>query len=125
MSPREARPDAFTIAVRVLAAALILSVWGTVLARDVPAQDEPDRDYWVARYEKLRSEVEELRARVEVLEQRYTQARRRRYPLGDPLMEMYDEFKEAEKELAQKEEEWENFPDEARRAGAYPGWFRD
>jgi hypothetical protein len=90
------------------------------------AQDEePDRDVWVKRYETLKAEVAELEMRVETLEGQYTRARRRNYPRGEPLQQLVTDLEEARVEYAAKKEEWENFPDEARRAGALPGWFRD
>jgi len=125
MSARTGRPDYTALAIRACAVALLLSVWGVLLARDVPAQDEPDREYWVQRYETLRSEVEELRTRVDMLEASYSRAKRRNYPRGAELDELRINLEKSRKELAEKEEAWEAFPDEARRAGVPPGWFRD
>jgi len=90
------------------------------------AQDEtPDRDYWVHRYQTLKTDLEAMRTRVEGLEANYKRARRRNYPRGDALTEMRTELDEAQAELDALEEQWANFDEEARRAGAYPGWFRD
>jgi len=91
----------------------------------VAQNDEPDRDYWVGRYEKLVSEVEGLRAKVDTLQLNYTRARTRNYPRGEALKQLEADRDKAVKELAEKEAELEDFPDEARRAGALPGWFRD
>ncbi len=119
------RFDPVTVVVRVLAALVLISVWGVVITREAPAQDEPDRDYWVNRYETLRTEVEDLRTRVDMLQTQYSKAKRRNYPRGAQLDELRISLEKSRTELAAKEEELENFPDEARRAGAPPGWFRD
>jgi len=108
-----------------LAAVLVLCAFGALLAPQALGQEEADRDYWVKRYETLSTEVADLRARVDMLESQYSRSKRRNYPRGQQLEDLRIALDEARKELAAKEEEWENFPDEARRAGALPGWFRD
>jgi len=80
------------------------------------AQDEADKDYWVSRYEKLVSDVEYLRTRVDVLSTNYTKMRQRNYPRGAEREAIKAEADEAEAELAEKEQELKDFPDEARRA---------
>ncbi len=125
MSPTRTRIDPVTLAVRVLAAVLLISVWGVVVTREAPAQDEADRDYWVHRYETLQTEVMDLRTRVDMLTEQYTRAKRRNYPRGERLDQLRMDLDESRAELAKKEAEWKAFPNEARRAGAMPGWFRD
>jgi len=111
---------------RLLAAAALFAFALLCAAPTAFAQDEePDRDYWVSRYEKLVSEVEGLRAKVDTLQLNYTRARTRNYPRGEALKELEADRDKAVKDLAEKEAELEDFPDEARRAGALPGWFRD
>ena len=41
------------------------------------------------------------------------------------ILDLIDEIKRLETEFAQSERDLQNFPEEARRAGALPGWFRD
>ena len=112
-------------ALRVALAAIVSIAAVAVFAAAAAAQEEPDRDYWVNRYETLVSEVDSLRVKVDVLNTNYVKARQRNYPRGTELYAMKAKAEEATAELEKKEEELENFPDEARRAGAYPGWFRD
>ena len=106
-----------------LVAALTFALLG--LGGAALAQDEADRDYWVHRYETLVKEVEMLRTRADVLATNYRKARQRNYPRGAELYALEEERNKARAELAEKEQELEDFPDEARRAGALPGWFRD
>lgn len=107
------------------AAALAAFVLGCVAPTAWAQDEEPDRDYWVGRYEKLVSEVEGLRAKVDQLKLNYTRARTRNYPRGEALKELEADRDQAIEDLAEKEAELEEFPEEARRAGALPGWFRD
>lgn len=111
---------------RLWAGAAMLLLCSALVAMPGLAQDdEADRDYWVNRYQTLKADVVELRARVDMLDTNYTRAKRRNYPRGAELDELRSALEESRKELAEKEEAWENFDDEARRAGALPGWFRD
>jgi hypothetical protein len=107
---------------------MVLVVIGLLLSMGAVAQaqdEEADKDYWVQRYETLVSDLDAARARVELSQLNYTRARTRNYPRGEALLELEVERDKAELELAKLEEEFEAFPDEARRAGALPGWFRD
>jgi len=111
---------------RLLAGTALVALVLACAAPAALAQDEePDRDYWVSRYEKLVSEVEGLRSKVDTLKLNYTRARTRNYPRGEALKELEADRDKAITELAEKEAELEEFPEEARRAGALPGWFRD
>jgi hypothetical protein len=105
----------------LVAIGLLLSTGAIVHAQD----EEADREYWVQRYETLVSDLASARARVDLSQLNYTRARTRNYPRGEALKELEAERDKAIKELAELEEQFEEFPDEARRAGALPGWFRD
>jgi hypothetical protein len=99
---------------------LSLSVVGSALA------DEDElRDYWVKKHQNLQAEVLDLRSRFDLLDTQYRKSRQRNYPRGEERNRIRAERDAVEKELAVKEQELADFPDEARRAGALPGWFRD
>ena len=111
---------------RISGVLLVLFVCALLSAPSVIAQDEEaDRDYWVARYDKLKNDVEELRTRVDTLETKYNRAKRRNYPRGAQLDELRSSLETSRTDLAEAEEAWANFDDDARRAGALPGWFRE
>lgn len=119
----DARAIATTVRTWIVAAVLLGLTVG--ISAPVAAQDEPDRDHWVGRYERLKADVEELRVRVDVMSEQYSKSKRRNYPRGEELDKLRVALDEAKTELAEREEEWANFEDEARRAGAPPGWFDD
>jgi len=88
------------------------------------APEEEQRAYWQARAVAARSRVEAARERVASAETAYQDARQRK-KRGDPLAKTVSgrEAAEAELEAALRYEE-EDLPEEARRAGALPGWLR-
>ena len=119
--PEPGRRDWRALTAVLLVIGLLLSVATVAQAQD----EEADRDYWVKRYENLVTDLEEARSRVDIATLNYTRARTRNYPRGEALKELEVEKDKAIKELAELEVQFEEFPDEARRAGALPGWFRD
>jgi len=114
-----------TRAARSWIAAAVLLGLGVGIGAPAAAQEDPDRDQWVGRYERLKADVEDLRVRVDTLAEDYKKAKRRNYPRGQELEKLRVALDEAKVDLAAREEEWANFEDEARRAGAPPGWFRE
>jgi len=89
--------------------------------------DERDenRDYWQKRYRELKQRVEAARSEHERALAAYSKGRQRNRLRGEPKVEVMDRLDRAKRELAEAERAWSAFPEEARRAGALPGWFRD
>jgi peptidoglycan hydrolase CwlO-like protein len=108
------------------ALALLLLVFGTVRVTPAQAQnaEESAKAEWQDRYQTLTAKVERLRADYASRSNSYSKARHRNYPRGEELDKMRADVERLEQELAAAEQELADFPDEARRAGALPGWFR-
>jgi len=113
------------IATALIVVATLLLLGGGLAASSWAQDGEPDRDYWVHRYQTLKADVLEMRTRVDMLETQYVKSKRRNYPRGVELEDLRTALEESQEKLAELEEQWENFEDDARRAGAPPGWFRD
>jgi hypothetical protein len=92
-----------------------------VLAAD---DEEAAKAEWQDRYHELMTRVESLRARYEAQSLAYRKSRKRSVPRGEEREALRIEVERLEQELAAAEQELADFPDEARRAGALPGWFR-
>ena len=111
------------------AAGLTLSAvsFGPSLARAQAAapSGEPDKLHWQSEYGRVLADVEQARARLALSQRSYTKGKQRGRMRGEERFAIRDELAEAKQALAKAEERLENFPDEARRAGAPPGWFRD
>ena len=87
--------------------------------------DEPDKLHWQSEYKRVLSQVEQARARLEQSQRSYTKGKQRGRMRGEQRFEIRDELAAAKQALAAAEAQLESFPDEARRAGAPPGWFRE
>ncbi len=86
--------------------------------------EEAQRAYWQERARSLHAAVRDARSRVSAAEARYTRLRKKIRARGDKKVEAVSELEEARRELADAEARLEALPDEARRAGALPGWIR-
>ncbi len=82
--------------------------------------------YWRARADEARQRVAMARERVAEAEESYGKMRHRNRQRGEPRAIVSDEraAAHAELEAALKYLE-EELPEEARRAGALPGWLRE
>ncbi|HEB90088.1 MAG TPA: hypothetical protein ENI85_10995 [Deltaproteobacteria bacterium] len=86
---------------------------------------EIEKAYWQDRYRRLRKEAARLRREIEEARTAYAAANRRNYRRGPVRHEYRAKMLEAEKELSRVEAELSTLHDEARRAGALPGWLRE
>ncbi len=81
-------------------------------------------DYWRERALEARANVAEARERSTAAETAYRSMRQRRRPRGAARATIEAEYEEARVELAKAEQELMALDEEARRAGAPPGWLR-
>jgi len=110
----------------LLAGLLALLLAGPLLVAPVHAADDEEamKAEWQDRHRELVARVESLRTRYAEQSRLYRSARHRSKPRGDDREKLRVEVERLEQELASAEQELADFPDEARRAGALPGWFR-
>lgn len=92
----------------------------------LPATDRYGRgpEYWRKRVLEARERVAEARERFEAARQAYRDARQRNYPRGEAVEKIERELQAAREALKQARADLEALPEEARRAGALPGWLR-
>ena len=103
---------------------------GLALAAAAPSaagagDGEAKQQHWVARYETLRSHEKELSEGLEKARAEYSRGRRGNRLRGEKRAEVVQEIERLEKELVDARRKLADFPEEARKAGALPGWFRD
>ena len=109
-----------------LLAGLMVLVSFTALAADGVGSDSELREkkaYWQTRYRELLSDQRELRALVAQERELYADANRRNYRRGKKRHVHRDAMLEAQAELAEVEQKLSTIEDDARRAGALPGWL--
>jgi hypothetical protein len=94
-----------------------------------PAADaaETEREaYWRARAQEARDRVAAARERVAESDEDYARMRHRRNERGEPRAEITQDRSGAHAELEAALRYLESeLPEEARRAGALPGWLRE
>ena len=81
------------------------------------------KTYWQNRYRTLLRDAERLREAVERETELYADANRRNYRRGNKRHVHREAALEAEQELAKVEAALATIEDDARRAGALPGWL--
>jgi len=86
---------------------------------------DADRAYWVGRWEKLQAKHAEVAAQLESARVEYRRGRIGNRGRGEERVELLERIERLERELADLDEQIAAFPEEARRAGALPGWFRE
>lgn len=122
-APSARRPRRLAAAALALALATLPgSLSAQSLAND-EAELEAARSYWQDRYRGLLTEASELRATIERERELYADANRRNYRRGRKRHIHRDAMLEAQDELARVESQLATIQEEARRAGALPGWF--
>ena len=89
------------------------------------SSDEQIRQQWVQRYDNLRSQEKELREKLKAVRAQYSRGRNNYRLRGDERVEVVAQIEKLEKGLARTQRDLAAFPEEARKAGALPGWFRD
>ena len=105
----------------VVAIALLLSGFPGAAAQD----DDSKRELWVAQYQDLQTRHARLQGELEQARKDYSRGRSTKHLRGEGKSGLIKEIARLEDEFAKVEQELRDFPDTARRAGAFPGWFRD
>jgi hypothetical protein len=96
----------------------------SLAAAGVASASEADRQHWVGRWEALLAKQQELSTELASARVDYRRGRRGNRGRGKDRVELLARIDKLETELAAVEQNLETFPEEARRAGALPGWFR-
>jgi DNA repair exonuclease SbcCD ATPase subunit len=108
----------------VPATSAVVSLWAaTEAAGASPAN--AGKEYWQKRYQELKELVASLEQEIENKRRIYSRKRHDRRLRGEARSDLLEQIAELEKQLAKAQGDLEAFPEEARRAGALPGWFRD
>ncbi len=98
---------------------------GSVVAQPGWADDASKQAFWVERYQKLRGVEASLQGELAAALARQSRGRRANRLRGEERGQLRKDITRMKHELAQVESELAAFPEEARKAGALPGWFRD
>jgi hypothetical protein len=106
-----------------VAAAILLLV--SPLASRGADTDGAKREEWVQKHEDLKAKHAKLRSGLEQARADYGRGRSTRKLRGEGKTGLVADIQRMQKELAESEQALSDFPEEARRAGALPGWFRD
>ncbi len=110
----------FEVAVVVAIALLLAGLPGSA-AED----DDGKREQWVAQYQDLQLRHTRLQGALEQALKDYSRGRSTKHLRGEGKAGLLKEIARLEDEFAKVDQELRDFPDTARRAGAFPGWFRD
>ena len=124
-----------------------LGIETTAVAGDEPAAEEDKKaekkekdptqseEYWRARKEEVNQNLQEAQAKVEQLQSEINSLTTAFYAESDgvaqrPLIESerterIKELEQAKQDLENARQQAEGLEDEARKAGALPGWIRD
>jgi predicted nuclease with TOPRIM domain len=86
---------------------------------------EAKRKEWVQKYEELVNRHATIQADLERARADYSRGRSTKHLRGEGKSGLVEEIQRLEDEFAKVDRELQEFPDLARRDGAYPGWFRD
>jgi septal ring factor EnvC (AmiA/AmiB activator) len=108
---------------RTIAALLAALLFAAVPLSGVSAS-EPDRAYWVNRLAELNTKQHEISTELSEVRIDYRRGRRANRGRGEERAKLLDRIAELEGKLATVEQELAAFPEQARQAGALPGWFR-
>jgi hypothetical protein len=107
----------------------VLIIAATLLVTAVPvgmaADDDGERQQWVQRYQELQSKHARLGKDLEQARSDYSRGRSSRHPRGEGKAALIGEIQRLEGEFEKVDRQLQDFPEEARRQGALPGWFRD
>ena len=107
----------------VICALLVAAGMPEALAAESDAELNAQKEFWQARYTKLLDDADMLRETIERERELYADANRRNYRRGNKRHRHRTAMLEAEAKLEVVERELAALPDEARRAGALPGWL--
>jgi opacity protein-like surface antigen len=110
-------------AVGLLASAsLIVALSAALFAPAAPAADDP-KAYWQGRYQEVQLEYQEASQERDAATTALRKARQRNRLNGARRDEIMAELNKAEARYAAAAQAKTDFPEQARRAGAEPGWF--
>jgi hypothetical protein len=104
-----------------LATALIVGATSAAFAAD----DDGKRAEWVRKYQSLQLQHAQLEQELEEAKIDYSRGRSRKRLRGEGKAGLVEEIARLEEEFDKVDQELANFPNEARKQGALPGWFRD
>jgi len=90
-------------------------------AEDLAAKKEK----WVNAYQELQYRHAQLKTNLEQARIDYSRGRSTQHLRGEGKAGLLKEIQRLEEEFAAADQELQDFPDKARRDGAFPGWFRD
>ena len=111
---------------RILASSLfVLALLLPCAASADAEQQDVKRQQWVERYQELKQRHARLEKDLAQTRVDYSRGRSTKHLRGEGKAGLLKDLKRLEEEFAAADQELEDFPDMARRDGAYPGWFRD
>lgn len=108
--------------IRVLVLAAPLALLAGVGA--VSAQGEDDEAFWRGRARATHRAAADARARYDEVMAEYSRLRTKHRDRGERKTDLLEKKQQAEESLREAERRLEELPEEARRAGAPPGWVR-
>ena len=79
---------------------------------------------WVARHREVTLEYRHATTELETAQKGHRKARQRHRLQGERRVELETKLEAAETRYATAKQASDDFPEDARRAGAPPGWFR-
>jgi hypothetical protein len=107
-----------------LVSALALAVL-VLPAASASAADDGKREAWVRKYQALQAQHAQLEQELDNAKIDYSRGRSTKHLRGEGKAGLIEEIARLEEEFDKVDRELMDFPDEARKQGALPGWFRD
>jgi len=93
--------------------------------QSVGGSQQDSKPYWQNRYTELKGQVSSASARLTQAKREYSKAKQRDRLRGDSKNSILQQIQSAEMDLEDAQKALDALPDEARAAGAQPGWFRE
>ena len=112
------------LGIGIAIAALLVAV-GHAEPPAADASEEQQKTYWQNRHEQLAERVRDAGARVEATRAEYVRGRHHYKIRGENYVRVLTQIAKAESDLMEAQRELRGLPEEARRAGAPPGWLRE
>lgn len=114
----------------LIASALLSLAPAALRAADAPepppgASEEAQKVYWQDRARRLQEQIDDAVARLDHGRAEYARGRHHRKIRGEHKVDVLTEIARAEADLIEARRSLEQLPEQARRAGAEPGWLRD
>ena len=89
----------------------------------VAVAGDDSKAYWQGRYQEVQTEYVAASQELDAANAAYHKARQRNRLKGARREEIMSNITKAETRFAAAKQAKDSFPEEARRAGAQPGWF--